>query len=90
MSLFNSDKTKTHSRLAFESNRYGSEEQNEDGKMEVDLVVAPKSRPTKPKVTSDTWILSSVAGGFVEAKGAALVPTFAFVEVITFSTGVVD
>jgi len=90
MSLFNSDKTQTHSRLAFESSRHGSEEQNEDGKMEVDLVVAPKSRPTKQKLTFGTWILSSVAGGSREAKGVALVPTFVLVEVITFSSGVAN
>jgi hypothetical protein len=39
MSLFIFDKTQTHFEPAFEYGTHGSEEQNEDGKMEVDLVV---------------------------------------------------
>jgi hypothetical protein len=36
----NFDKTQTHFEPAFEYGTHGSEERNEDGKMEVDLVVA--------------------------------------------------
>jgi hypothetical protein len=69
---------------------HGSEEQNEDMNMEVDLVVAQKSQPTKPKVTFGTWILSNVASDSKKAKGVAHVPTLALVEVMAFFGGVVD
>jgi hypothetical protein len=43
MSFFDFDKTQTHFKTAFESSTHGSEEQSEDGKMEVDSVVAQES-----------------------------------------------
>jgi hypothetical protein len=58
--------------------------------MEVDLVVALESQPTKPKVIFGTGILSNVANVFDEAKGFAPVQAFALVEAITHFNGVVD
>jgi hypothetical protein len=74
----------THSKSASKSSSQGNEEQSEDKKMEVDLVVALEPWPIEQKVTSSTRILFGTAHGFDEAKGAT--PT----EATTHSHGKVD
>jgi len=63
---------------------------NEGGKMQVDSVVALKSWPTKPKVTSNTKILSGVAHGFNEVEGDAPFPTSMPIKIIVFFNGTID
>ncbi len=89
MPPFNFSKVQTHSRFTSKSDRRGNEEQIEGGKMEVDSVVALKSRPIEPKVTSNTEILSGVAHGFSKVKGAALFPTSMPINIKVFFNGTI-
>ncbi len=58
--------------------------------MEVDLVIALKSWPTKPKGTFNTRILSTITHGFNKIEGATPFPTSTPIEITTFFNGVID
>jgi hypothetical protein len=55
--------------------------------MEVDLVITPELRPTKPEVTSSTRIFSTAVDGFGRAEAIAPILAFTLAEATTHSSG---
>jgi hypothetical protein len=77
---FDSSRAQAHSKFASKFDMHGNEELSEGEKMEVNSRIAPKSQPTELKAIFGTKIFFSVANGFGETEGVALVPTFALVK----------
>jgi len=69
---------------------HGNEEHNEDGKVEVDLVVALELQPIELEVISSIRISSNVTNGFGEAKGTTLVIAFVPAEVTVVSSETIN
>jgi hypothetical protein len=87
---FKPNKTQTPFRFASEFNMHGNEEHNEDGKVEVDLVVALELQPIELEVISSIRISSNVTNGFGEAKGTTLVIAFVPAEVTVVSSETIN
>jgi hypothetical protein len=86
MPPFGFDRAQAHYVSTSKSSTHESEEQIEGGKMGVDLVVAPKLWPTKPKITSGIGIFFGATNNFGKAEGATHVIALMLAKVIAFSS----